>query len=1467
MEKVYSMTKDKDPEASLGDQNTFQGNSKPRLEDLDSKSLGDQATFAGNSNGNDYLVDDMEIVDLESRYQVERILGKGGMGEVLLATDMRLNRKVAIKRILGDASRSRSAVNRLLSEAKSIASLNHSNIVQIYDYGRSKDGPFLIMEFVEGNSLLERCREGAIPLEEAVDLACQLCDGLGRAHAAGIIHRDIKPANILLNTDGVPKITDFGLAKSQSADAGMTMAGAILGTLDFMPPEQRRDVALSDARSDLWSLAATLYQMVTGKSPKIIKFNEVPKSLQNVLGKALEDEKEDRYQNAKEFRDALLATKLTSDIGDVALEQGECPSCGTKNLINRKFCRHCAASLEVPCLSCSSKIPMWEHVCDSCGTKQDDLLEKRRQKMASDQAKAEDLLESQEFEKALALASALRDEPDLRLKHLKRWAESFVSEIERTREPVFLQAETLMSEALKHRSACDYTAALRTLEQVPNSLVDAPLLSHRQTAAQLREELEGTLAEIKRLDQIVRERVSKRNLKGVLNDVETLLKLQPDRKALLDLRSQLIQRDAKLRESRDEALTAAKLRFQSFDYENCLKELTKIDESLITSEIRNLQEQATASRDRLRFLRQTIMARIKDKQLHGLLAQVGECLTLQPAAQDLLKLRDQLQEREAKNAATIVEMMRMASSLRDQCQFQEAAAVLERIPAELMTDDSEYLLAECQRLAYERQIAMQALQTAIKSESYTQELSSAVNYAQQVGNLGLSDPVFGQQYHACSKAIQAKKEAEEAAQRNQHMMSRFFMAAAVLVFISLMLGAALWMRSALRASSIASALAEKRWDDAIVMDPDNVEVFIGRAEQELNRIDWNKEQVTADLNRAIAIAPNNQRLMSLKTLAAEKAKAEADRIAAEKAKAEADRIAAENAKAEADRIAAEKPKEEADRIAAEKAKWDAAWIEAGKAVAQAKAQAEADQNAEKKAEAERIAAEKAKSEMDRIEAEKAILAEPPLINSINLTLKKLPAGKFEMGEGSRIHEVTLTEPFYIGIVEVTQGQYKRVMGTNPSNFNGINNPVEQVSWEDAMNFCRKLSEIPAEKNAGRVYRLPTEAEWEYACRAGTTTKFTFGDDQSNLGDYAWFDMNSSKKTLPVGKKKPNDWGLYDMHGNVWEWCSDWHVEFYTDVAINPIGPKTGTDHLLRGGSCSNAAEDCRSAYRNWAGRSGRFNSFGDYDGFRVALSPKTPESDRNLSEKAETQADRIAAEKAILAEPPLVNSINLTLKKLPAGKFEMGEGSRTHEVTLTQPFYIGIVEVTQEQYTLVMGTNPSNFKDLTNPVEQVSWEDAMNFCRKLSELPYEKNAGRSYRLPTEAEWEYACRAGTTTKFTFGDDQSSLGDHAWFDMNSSNKTNPVGEKKPNAWGLYDMHGNVWEWCSDWYGEYPKGVVSDPSGPQKGSLRALRGGSWNDRAGLCRSANRGGDSPDARSCPLGFRIALSSTGIPKSPEAKK
>ena len=203
-------------EKSLGNDATFAGRVKQPVSSRD-VSIGDERTLGDGLSGQDTVSGDIEIVDLESRYTMEGTLGQGGMGAVLLATDTRLGRKVAIKRILGEAAGNRMAVQRFLTEAKSIAAINHPNIVQIYDYGQAKDGPFLIMEFVDGGSLLDRCRDGAMPLEDAVAMACQLCDGLAKAHDLGIIHRDIKPANVLLSKDGIPKLTDFGLAKATAS--------------------------------------------------------------------------------------------------------------------------------------------------------------------------------------------------------------------------------------------------------------------------------------------------------------------------------------------------------------------------------------------------------------------------------------------------------------------------------------------------------------------------------------------------------------------------------------------------------------------------------------------------------------------------------------------------------------------------------------------------------------------------------------------------------------------------------------------------------------------------------------------------------------------------------------------------------------------------------------------------------------------------------------------------------------------------------------------------------------------------------------------------------------------------------------------------------------------------------------------------------------------------------------------------
>ena len=236
-----------------------------------------------------------------------------------------------------------------------------------------------------------------------------------------------------------------------------------------------------------------------------------------------------------------------------------------------------------------------------------------------------------------------------------------------------------------------------------------------------------------------------------------------------------------------------------------------------------------------------------------------------------------------------------------------------------------------------------------------------------------------------------------------------------------------------------------------------------------------------------------------------------------------------------------------------------------------------------------------------------------------------------------------------------------------------------------------------------------------------------------------------------------------------------------------------------------------------------------------------------------------------------VPGLALEWVKIEPGMFTMGsqenevgpgtmEGPQTR-VTISKAFSMSKYEVTQEQYEAIMRANPSQFKgDMNLPVDSVSWWDATNFCAKLTEQ--ERQAGRLpdgyvYRLPTEAEWEYACRAGTTTRFSYGDDPEyvELGEYAWYGDNSGGKTHPVGQKKPNPWGLYDMHGNLWEWCLDWYtSSLPGGSVTDLKGPSSGSGRVVRGGGWRDYAGRCRSAFRYRGGPVFSDFIIGFRPVL-------------
>jgi formylglycine-generating enzyme len=229
-----------------------------------------------------------------------------------------------------------------------------------------------------------------------------------------------------------------------------------------------------------------------------------------------------------------------------------------------------------------------------------------------------------------------------------------------------------------------------------------------------------------------------------------------------------------------------------------------------------------------------------------------------------------------------------------------------------------------------------------------------------------------------------------------------------------------------------------------------------------------------------------------------------------------------------------------------------------------------------------------------------------------------------------------------------------------------------------------------------------------------------------------------------------------------------------------------------------------------------------------------------------------------------------TMVLIPAGTFQMGQldiVTPVHTVNITKAFYMGKYEVTQKQYEDVIGSNPSRFAgNPNNPVEQVSWYDAVQFCNELSkkeglEQCYTLEGGttwrcdfekKGYRLPTEAEWEYTCRAGTLTDYYTGTTESQLASAGWYDGNSNSTTRPFGQKVPNKFGVYDMHGNVWEWCWDWYSDYIAGSCDDPTGPITGSYRVLRGGSWNDEASSCRSANRINTDSDNRISIDGFRV---------------
>ena len=541
------------------------------------------------------------------------------------------------------------------------------------------------------------------------------------------------------------------------------------------------------------------------------------------------------------------------------------------------------------------------------------------------------------------------------------------------------------------------------------------------------------------------------------------------------------------------------------------------------------------------------------------------------------------------------------------------------------------------------------------------------------------------------------------------------------------------------------------------------------------------------------------------------------------------------------------------------------------------------------------------------------------VGGVSFDMVWVEGGTFRMGATSEqgsdaysdekpVHSVTLSS-FYIGKTEVTQALWKAVMGSKQSYFKGDNLPVERVSWNDCQVFIRKLNSM-----TGQNFHLPTEAEWEFACRGGNNSRGYKYSGSNYIDNVAWYKDNSGNKTHPVATKLPNELGIYDMSGNVCEWCSDWMGDYSSGAQTNPKGPYDGSYRVLRGGSWDDYDDFCRSSHRLDRSPGYHHRCLGlrlsltplsdvtEAAGYDVTFSCNVPSAllfidgvpngtasgTRFL--KTGNHIIKVTADKYedysssfvvnslslrvsitlqevqdVIYKPKLktfkVKGVSFDMVWVEGGTFRMGDtseqGSDTnsdekpvHSVTLSG-YYIGKTQVTQALWKAVMGSNPSYFKGDNLPVEQVSLYDCQEFIRKLNSL-----TGQNFLLPTEEKWEFACRGGNKSLGYEYSGSNYIDNVAWYDGNSGRKTwfGGISGRKTHPVATKSPNElGIYDMSGNVW-ERCSYRDGDYDGDYDGMARVVRGGSWYCCSGLCRSSSCGWRNPGYRDNDLGLRLVL-------------
>jgi formylglycine-generating enzyme required for sulfatase activity/serine/threonine protein kinase len=1340
-------------------------------------------------------------------YEIEAILGRGAFGIVAKAFDEKLHRVVAIKLMNPELAATSPPRQRFLREARTAAAVTHENIVAIHAV-EEEPIPYLVMEYISGQTLQQRMdARGPLETQEILRIGQQVASGLAAAHAAKLIHRDIKPSNILL-TDGPherAKISDFGLARAVD-DASMTSSGMIAGTPMYMAPEQARGETL-DHRADLFSLGSVLYQTASGRPP-FRAANTVA-----VLKRVCEDTPrplDDVIPGIPGWLETIIFKLLEKD----------------------RDARYQTA----------------QEVADLLARCQGELQHQGRVTCVPGRPTAET--------QVLPTTKVVRNAPARRP---LGWLVGGILALAAVVGFVLINGGKKNSEVSTVQPPVENGTAA-----TPKTPAETPAVGWHGWPG------DSPKPAIAPFDAAQARKHQEVWAKYLQIDVEYTNSL--------GMKFVLIPPGEFVMGSTEDEIAAALQHIQLNDKRrrDCIQSEAPQHRVILTQPIYvGVNEVTQAEFKRVMGSNPSSLATNNGRENHPV-----DTVSWNDAAEFCvrLSLQEKLKPSYSWSGASITPLEGAGYRLLSEAEWEFACRAGTK---------SKYWIGD------QDQDLIKAGWFGENSGFRTHPVGEL--RANPFGIYDVHGNVWEWVEDRWDSSFYGRFEKEPA--------------------VNPKCGFTKDPLHALRGGNYSGPAFFCRSSDRLAFEPSTRAAFIGF------RVSLSVDAVRQAMKRVAMPVEGVRRAIAI-------------------------------------------PR-------------DAGAVSEGNAGHPGNAPGRAV-----------VPFDAAKAKRHQEAWAKHLNVPVEYTNSIGMKFRLIPPGEFEMGSTpaeikeavaqlagsdpdwiecikgeSPKHRAVLTQPFYLSVAEVTQGAYQRVTGQNPSWFceagpghkevEGLNTrsfPVERVTWKDAVTFCNSLNRsenVPSKEGPGRSatrneggYFLPSEVQWEFASRAGTSTRFSAGDADQNLAATGWYAANAGPRPHSTGELQANPFGIFDMHGNVWEWIHDswdsydhFHDKPAVDwVAENEASPRRG----IRGGYWYGAAASCRSAGRDaYPMGAGNF-----VIGFRVALSVDFVSQALVSAEKAGSgpttltktnahawpddapkpaiapldaaQAKTHQDEWAVYLKVPAEysNSLGMKFRLIPPGQFRVGcpaeekaealaiasDSNReaecvrsevsTRHVVLTRPFYLGATEVTQAEYQKVMGLNPSNFArngptpdyakrvaelDTARfPVEGVAWSDAAEFCAKLSEQerykPYYSRRGENvtqldgngYRLPTEVEWEVACRAGTTSRFWFGDSIEDLEEVAWISRNSAGRTHPVAELKPNPLGLYDVYGNVCEWAhDDWAPSGPasEGAIIDPGEqPHIGAIRIHRGGMWYFDYSLCRSAARITESEPVRSGHIGFRVLL-------------